>query len=296
MLVSRRDPIFLILSWRRSESSTGPIFLSLQFLTFCLAYCQSYETMTGPKSFDLLTFLVVRHAQRLLSYLLSSGTCPKPMLFKFTHCLPGIINTGDGKETNRELICRCIKDKQTLIQWQTQKRKQDTELKRDLTQKKEFDTSLCHTLRLKVRHIWLPRCQGLRSTSVRREKVLSETQVPGERAGVDTLKGRLPPVFVELMRHSLPGSRKHWSRNHPSIRPQWSFTVNLCSITLPSRSRFLHQWNLSILPGRQSLQDLPQGYLQSVEATRGKLDHRRGSVHHKVHLLRQHRRLQDVVG
>ena len=34
---------------------TDPIFLRLQFLTFCLAYYQPYESMTGPKSSDLLT-------------------------------------------------------------------------------------------------------------------------------------------------------------------------------------------------------------------------------------------------
>jgi hypothetical protein len=39
------------------------------------------ESMSGPKSSELLTYLVVWHALRVLSYFLISGTCPKPMIF-----------------------------------------------------------------------------------------------------------------------------------------------------------------------------------------------------------------------
>jgi hypothetical protein len=47
-----RGPIFLILSGK--EGARGEIrFLSLQFLTFCVAYYQPYKTMTGPKSSEL---------------------------------------------------------------------------------------------------------------------------------------------------------------------------------------------------------------------------------------------------
>jgi len=46
---------------------SGPIFLRLQFLTFCVTYYQPYEDMTGPKSSELL--------------LTECGTCPKPTGF-----------------------------------------------------------------------------------------------------------------------------------------------------------------------------------------------------------------------
>jgi hypothetical protein len=36
-------------------------------------------------------------------------------------------------------------------------------------------------------------------------KLLSDEQVPEKRAGVHTLKGRLLPIYAELMCHSLPG-------------------------------------------------------------------------------------------
>ena len=42
-----------------TEGRRRPNFLSLQFLTFCLAYYQPYEAMPGPKTSGLLTYLVV---------------------------------------------------------------------------------------------------------------------------------------------------------------------------------------------------------------------------------------------
>ena len=70
---SARGPIFfyLVVEKKWLRGAAGPIVFSLQFLTFCLAYYQPYEAMTGPKSSELLTYLVVWHARRVLSYLLT---------------------------------------------------------------------------------------------------------------------------------------------------------------------------------------------------------------------------------
>jgi hypothetical protein len=51
-----------------TEWSRRPDFWA-QFLTFYLGYYQHYETMTGPKGSELLTYYVVWHDQRVLSYL-----------------------------------------------------------------------------------------------------------------------------------------------------------------------------------------------------------------------------------
>ena len=145
--------------------------------------------------------------------------------------LPGIINAGDGKEATRELICRYIKDKQTLILLVSEA-KQDAELTGALDLAKEFDPTLDRTLRLLTKfdtfdspeamntavglvkeqislklgsHALVCRSAGGDYDTKEESKVLSQAQVPEERAGVDTLKGRLPPVFAEMMRHSLPG-------------------------------------------------------------------------------------------
>ncbi len=43
----------------RGAAETIFFELTLEFLTFCLAYHQPYEAMTGPKGSELLTYLVV---------------------------------------------------------------------------------------------------------------------------------------------------------------------------------------------------------------------------------------------
>jgi hypothetical protein len=84
-------------------------------------------------------------------------------------------------------------------------------------------------------------------------KVLSEAEVPEKRAGVDTLKDRLPSVYAELMRTSLPGLKKKAQDElrdsktrletigQPIDKITMILTVSLCSIALCSRSRLLHQ-------------------------------------------------------
>ncbi len=42
--------------------------MSLQILTFCLAYYQPYEGMTGPKSSELLTYLLSTECDMLKEF------------------------------------------------------------------------------------------------------------------------------------------------------------------------------------------------------------------------------------
>ena len=58
-----------------------------------------------------------------------------------------MINAGDGKEDRRELICRYIKDQQTLILLVSEAQ-QDAELTSDLDLAQEFDPNLDRILRL----------------------------------------------------------------------------------------------------------------------------------------------------
>ena len=55
MLVWSPDVFNFVVGTEWVRGDTGPIFLILQSLTFCLTYYQPYETMTGPKSSELLT-------------------------------------------------------------------------------------------------------------------------------------------------------------------------------------------------------------------------------------------------
>jgi len=145
--------------------------------------------------------------------------------------LPGIINAGDGKEDTQSLIRRYIKDQHTLILLVSEA-KQDKELTGALDLANKFDPTFHRTLRLLTKfdtfdspdakatavglikeqlpsklgaHALVCRSAGGEYDTKEESKVLSEAEVPEKRAGVDTLKDRLPSVYAELMRTSLPG-------------------------------------------------------------------------------------------
>jgi hypothetical protein len=54
-------------------------------------------------------------------------------------------------------------------------------------------------------HTLVCRSQGGDYDAKEESKVLSKAQVPDQRAGVNMLKDHLPPVYAELICHSLPG-------------------------------------------------------------------------------------------
>ena len=54
-------------------------------------------------------------------------------------------------------------------------------------------------------HALVCRSQGGDYDAKEESKVLSKAQVPDQRAGVNILKDRLPPIYAELLCHSLPG-------------------------------------------------------------------------------------------
>ena len=146
--------------------------------------------------------------------------------------LPGIINAGEGKEDTHNLIRRYIKVKQTLILLVSEA-KQDVELTGALDLAKRFDPGLARTLRVLTKfdifdskeakdtavalirseasstlgvHAVVCRVEGGREYNLSAEsKVLSNAQVPLERAGVKGLKDRLPPIYAKLIRSNLPG-------------------------------------------------------------------------------------------
>jgi len=146
--------------------------------------------------------------------------------------LPGIINAGEGKEDTHNLIRRYIKVKQTLILLVSEA-KQDVELTGALDLAKRFDPGLARTLRVLTKfdifdskeakdtavalirseasstlgvHAVVCRVEGGREYNLSAEsKVLSNAQVPLERAGVKGLKDRLPPIYANLIRSNLPG-------------------------------------------------------------------------------------------
>jgi GTP-binding protein EngB required for normal cell division len=148
--------------------------------------------------------------------------------------LPGIINAGDGQEDTHNLICQYIKDQHTLILLVSEA-KQDKELTGALDLANKFDPTCHRTLRLLTKfdtfdspdakatavglikeqlssklgaHALVCRSAGGDYDTKEESKVLSAAEVPEKRAGVDTLKDRLPSVYAELMRTSLPGLKK----------------------------------------------------------------------------------------
>jgi hypothetical protein len=59
------------------------------------------ESVSGPKSSELLTYLLVWHVQRVMTYLLISVTCQKP--YCFTHCAQDVFRCREVVHT--EPLC-----------------------------------------------------------------------------------------------------------------------------------------------------------------------------------------------
>ena len=145
--------------------------------------------------------------------------------------LPGIINQGDGEAETKQLINKYIEKEQTLILLVSEA-KQDDELCTAIGMTKQVDHEANRTLRVftkcdtfdsdeakqralqRVRddhheklhpHAVVCRVQGRPSYDQDEEaRILTDMGLPDARAGVTTLKERLPPLFAELIRTNLP--------------------------------------------------------------------------------------------
>jgi hypothetical protein len=147
--------------------------------------------------------------------------------------LPGIINTGDGKEHTRQLIDKYIKDPQTLILLVSEA-KQDEELTSAIELAKKHDPLAIRTLRILTKFDTFD-SQDSKATAVKlvqvgedqplgphavicrrggsvynqefEQKQLNDAGLSSQkhRSGIASLKGRLPLLFADLIQTNLPG-------------------------------------------------------------------------------------------
>ena len=147
--------------------------------------------------------------------------------------LPGIINTGPGKDDTRTLIRKYVKHDQTLILLVSEA-KQDMELTSAIELADEFDKERARTVRVLTKfdtfdssearttacklieneaasklgaHAVICRPSGKEAYSeeVELQTLRQNDGLPLERSGVKALKERLPLLFEELIQANLPG-------------------------------------------------------------------------------------------
>ena len=151
--------------------------------------------------------------------------------------LPGLINTGAGKDDTRTLVRKYIQQKQTLILLVSEA-KQDWELTSAIELAGEFDANHERTVRVLTKfdtfdsseasstacqlikneahsklgaHAVICRPSGKDKYIQEKEvKALQEQddELPPERSGVSALKDRLPRLFEELIQANLPGLKE----------------------------------------------------------------------------------------
>ena len=143
--------------------------------------------------------------------------------------LPGIISNGEGKTEVIEMIKKYIRPYESLILTVTEA-KQDDETAQALELAKEFDKNEERTIRVLTKfdnfdseaskqralklvsnlenlspHAIICRPGGNQYSSDREQNILSQLNLPVERAGVKSLKERLPKLLCELIKINLPG-------------------------------------------------------------------------------------------
>lgn len=151
--------------------------------------------------------------------------------------LPGIISNGPGQEEVIDMIEKYIKPKQSLILVITEA-KQDHETAKALELAMKYDPDKERTLRILTKydmfdtaenkerarnlvltiddlspHAIICRPSGESYSLKKEEKELSDAKLPKERAGIQSLKARLPKLLCNLIKTNLPGLKTQIKNN-----------------------------------------------------------------------------------